>query len=213
MAPETPLHLDEYYNGLKGINKRKYSYTEKPKSFKQSLKDMFFPQIRNPSRKIVKVKKPNPYSSTLKPFNFKFPSQKKTEDLFPYKFLKPIQNPNYRYIEEVPRSTIAKTIDIENKIDKQLVSPTDPEVDLQGRGLLITRASLDLDLDLDRYLVQMIIVITCRSGVSVSASSDECGSRSGGGSAHCPHLLGEHDQRGAGAQAQVGQAGGQHCLR
>ena len=134
MAPETPLNLDQYYNGLKSINKRKYSYTEKPKSFKQSLKDMFFPQVRNPSRKIVKVKKPNPYSSTLKPFNFKFPSQKKTEDLFPYKFLKPIQNPNYRYIEEVPRSTIAKTIDIENKIDKQLVSPTDPEVNLQGKG-------------------------------------------------------------------------------
>ena len=109
MAPETPLHLDEYYNGLKGINKRKYSYTEKPKSFKQSLKDMFFPQVRNPSRKIVKVKKPNPYSSTLKPFNFKFPSQKKTEDLFPYKFLKPIQNPNSKIIRRTGYTDLACT--------------------------------------------------------------------------------------------------------
>ena len=59
VAPTNTLYLDEYYNGLEGIKKRKYSYTEKPKSFGQSLKDLFFPNVRNPNRKIVKVKKPH----------------------------------------------------------------------------------------------------------------------------------------------------------
>ena len=63
------IQLDEYYNGLEEINKRKYSYTHKPKSFGQSLKDIFFPNVRNKNRKLVKVKKPhlNFVSSTVKP--------------------------------------------------------------------------------------------------------------------------------------------------
>ena len=139
------VHLDEYYNGLEGIKKRKYSFTEKPKSFGQSLKDLFFPKVRNPNRKVVKVKKPqlNFVSSTMKPllnsvktlkstlgFQQRTEPETKNGDTFPYKFLKPIEVPNYRDLDEVPRSSLEE--DVGNNIDKQLVSPGDPDIDFGG---------------------------------------------------------------------------------
>ena len=141
------VHLDEYYNSLEGIKKRKYTYTtEKPKSFGQSLKDLFFPKVRNPNRKIVKVKKkPLSFvSSTMKPllnsvntlksslgFQQRMEPEKKEEN-FPYKFLKPIEVPNFRDLDEVPRSSLSEIEDIGHNIDKQLVSPSDPDIDFGG---------------------------------------------------------------------------------
>ena len=81
--------LDKYYNGLEGINHRKFTFTTgKPKSFGQSLKDIFFPLARKPERKIVKVKKKPNYNiiSTMKPqmdkvaMRPKFSFYKKSDD-------------------------------------------------------------------------------------------------------------------------------------
>ena len=147
IAPTNTVHLDEYYNSLAGIKKRKYTFkTEKPKSFGQSLKDLFFPKVRNPNRKIVKVKKPlNFVSTTMKPllssistlksslgFQQRMEPEKKSEDNFPYKFLKPIEVPNFRDLDEVPRSSLSELEDVGHNIDKQLVSPSDPDIDFGG---------------------------------------------------------------------------------
>ena len=147
IAPTNAVHLDEYYNSLEGINKRKYTFTtEKAKSFGQSLKDLFFPKVRNPNRKVVKVKKPlNFVSSTMKPllssvntlksslgFQQRMEPEKKGEENFPYKFLKPIEVPNFRDLNEVPRSSLSELEDVGHNIDKQLVSPSDPDIDFGG---------------------------------------------------------------------------------
>lgn len=141
VAPTNTLYLDEYYNGLEGIKKRKYSYTEKPKSFGQSLKDLFFPNVRNPNRKIVKVKKPH-LSFVPSPLSVPGPevrlghhqeADRSKADTFPYKFLKPIEAPNLRPLEEVPRSSVEGASEVDTRIDEQLVSPSSQDSDFKGR--------------------------------------------------------------------------------
>ena len=58
--------------------------------------------------------------------------EKKSEDNFPYKFLKPIEVPNFRDLDEVPRSSLSELEDVGHNIDKQLVSPSDPDIDFGG---------------------------------------------------------------------------------
>ena len=58
--------------------------------------------------------------------------EKKSEDIFPYKFLKPIEVPNFRDLDEVPRSSLSTLEDVGHNIDKQLVSPSDPDIDFGG---------------------------------------------------------------------------------
>ena len=58
--------------------------------------------------------------------------EQKGEENFPYKFLKPIEVPNFRDLDEVPRSSLSELEDAGHNIDKQLVSPSDPDIDFGG---------------------------------------------------------------------------------
>lgn len=149
------VNQNDYYDTKKDIKRRKFSNEpEKSKSFGQSLKDLFFPDKKS-NRRIIKIKKQQleTFTTTLKPFfttlstlKEKLSYSKYNQDIdkissqsFPYVFQRPIGAPSSRNVEydEFPRSSLGKTqIDIseniDKSIDKQLVSPDDPDVDFKG---------------------------------------------------------------------------------
>ena len=116
MAPNNMIHLDHYYNSLKevkqddyyaSINSANRRQEEEPKTFGQSLKDLFFPKEKS-KRRIIKIRKPQleshqttlkPYFTTLSTLKDKM-SYSKYDTLslnsFPYVFQRPIKAPSSR---------------------------------------------------------------------------------------------------------------------
>ena len=123
MAPTNLIHLDHYYNSLKEANQNDYHDSmkdmnrrifpippEEPKTFGQSLKELFFPDEKS-NRRIIKIRKPQMGSvpTTMKPlfttlstledklsFTKYVDIDKMSSESFPYVFQRPIEDPSSR---------------------------------------------------------------------------------------------------------------------